>query len=159
MWDGRNLDPKMVNIAAAVFFIFATFFSTLPSPAYSSSAETYYSIGQKYMEEGNFDMAALGFAKAVELAPDWPEAHNALGEAYVQILRFRDAVEHFDKAVELKPDYNKAKLNRRRTMMSVERYEPMEKSRLNRWHKVAILGGVTVAIAFISALVVHLISS
>ena len=150
----------MVNIAAAALFIFAAIFlSALPSPASASSAETYYSIGQNYMEKGNFDMAALGFEKAVELAPDWPEAHNALGEAYVQLLRFRDAVDQFDKAIELKPDYNEAKLNRRRTMMSVERYEPMEKSRLSRWHKVAILGGVTAAIALISALVVHLVSS
>jgi len=115
----------------------------------------YYSMGQKYMEEGDFDIAILAFEKAVELAPDWPEAHNALGEAYVQLLKFEDAVSEFDKALELRNDYTQANVNRRRAMMSVERYEPMKGSRLNRWHKFAILGGLTAAIALIAALVVY----
>jgi tetratricopeptide (TPR) repeat protein len=98
------------------------------------------------------------FEKAVELSPDWPEARNALGEAYVQLLRFEDAVAEFDKALELKHDYARAKINRRRTMMSVERYKPVEGSRLNRWHKFAILGGITAAITLISALALYLSS-
>lgn len=147
----------MANIATAALFIFAiAFLSALSPPASASSAEMYYSMGQKYMEKGDFDMAALGFGKAVELAPNWPEAHNALGMAYVEILRFRDAVDHFNKAIALKPDYNEARINRRKAMTSVERYEPMKKSRLSRWHKAAILGGVTATIALISAIIVYL---
>ena len=157
MWDQRKLGTRMANIATAALFIFViALLSALSSPASASSAEMYYSMGQKYMEKGDFDMAALGFEKAVELARDWPEAHNALGMAYVQLLRFRDAVDHFNKAIELKPDYNEAKINRRKAITSVERYEPMKKSRLSRWHKAAILGGVTVTIALLSALIVQL---
>jgi hypothetical protein len=76
--------------------------------------------------------------------------------AYVHLLRFKEAVEHFNRAIELKPDYSEAKINLRRTMMSVERYEPMEKSRLNTWQKASILGGVTVTIAFLTALIVYM---
>lgn len=149
----------MANIATAALFIFAiALLSALSSPAFASSADMYYSLGRKYVEKGDFDMAALGFEKAVESAPDWPEAHNALGMAYVQLLRFGDAVAHFNKAIELKPDYNEAKINRRKAMTSVERYEPMKKSRLSRWHKAVILGGITVTIALISAITVYLAS-
>ena len=154
MWDRRKLHLRR-RFAA---FAFAIFLSVLSLSASASGAEMYYSMGQKYIEEGKFDVAALAFEKAVELSPDWPEAHNALGEAYARLLRFEDAVTEFDKALELRPDYAQAKRNRRRTMMSVERYKPMSGSRLNPWHKIAILGGVTAAIALISALVVYLSS-
>lgn len=155
MWARKKLYLRR----ASVTFVFAIILlSTSSSSASASGSEMYYSMGQKYMEEGGFDMAALAFEKAVELSPDWPEARNALGEAYVQLLRFEDAVAEFDKALELKHDYARARINRRRTMMSVERYKPVEGSRLNRWHKFAILGGITAAIALISALVVHLSS-
>jgi len=100
-------------------------------------------------------MAALAFENAVKLAPSWPEAHNALGEIYVQLLRFEEAVASFDKAIELTSDYTKAKSNRRRAIMSVERYKPMEGSKLKSWHKFAILGAITAAVSITVALVVH----
>lgn len=159
MRDQKKLHPTRASVASAMVFTFAiALLGASSSPASASGAEMYYSMGQGYMEKGDFDIAALAFEKAVELAPDWPEAYNALGEAYVQLLRFEDAVAEFDKALELRHDYTQAKINRRRTMMSVERYEPMKGSKLNRWHKVAILSGITVAITLISALVVHLSS-
>lgn len=157
---GRN-KPHSENTAITSIMVLAfviAFPGILPSSVSASVAEMYYSMGQEYMGKSNFDMAALAFEKAVELAPEWPEARNALGEAYVQILRFEDAVAQFDKAVELKSDYTRAKINRRRTMMSVERYKPVKGSRLNRWHKASILGGITIAIAAVIALVVYLSS-
>jgi lipoprotein NlpI len=150
------LHLRGVFISPVIVSAFAIFLFGVLSPSVSASAvEMYYSMGQKYMEEGNFDVAALAFEKVVALAPDWPEAHNALGEAYVQLLRFEDAVTEFDKALELRQDYTRAKINRRRTMMSVQRYEPMKGPRLNRWHKLAILGGITAAITLISALAIY----
>ena len=107
------------------------------------------------MVKGNFELAVLALGKTVELAPDWPEARNVLGEAYVQLLRFADGLAQFDKALELKKDYTRAKINRRRTMQSIKRYEPVSGSQLSRWHKFAILGGATVAITLAIALVAH----
>lgn len=150
-----NREATAVDSVMVLAFAVALLISPL-SPAFASAEETYYSMGQKYVEKGNFDMAVLAFEKAVELAPDWPEAHNALGEAYVELLRFEDAVAEFDKAIELKSDYTQAKLNRRRTMMSLERYKPMEGSRLSNWQKLSILGAITAAIAAIAALIVYL---
>jgi tetratricopeptide (TPR) repeat protein len=151
-----KLNRKAIAVDSVMALAFAIALLSLPLfPASASVAETYYSMGQKYIGEGNFDMAVLAFEKAVELAPDWPEAHNALGEAYVELLRFEDAVAEFDRAIRLKSDYAQAKTNRRRTMMSLERYKPMEGSRLSNWQKISILGAVTAAIAAIAALIVH----
>jgi tetratricopeptide (TPR) repeat protein len=159
MWDRKKPYPRRAFAVSTKAFAFAgALLGALSSLAFASGAEMYCYMGQEYMEEGNFDMAALAFEKAVELAPDWPEAHNALGEAYVQLLRFRDAIAEFDRALELRQDYPQARANRRRTMMSVQRYEPMRGSRLSRWHKYAILGGLTAAITVVSALIVYLSS-
>ncbi len=156
MWGREKL-----HLRGAVFtlVIILAFVVILPgvssSPAPSASAELYYSMGQKYAAEESFDMAVLAFEKAVGAAPDWPEAHNALGEAYVKLLRFEDALAEFDRALELKQDYPQADKNRRRAMISVERYEPVKGSKLRRWHKVSILGGVIAAIAIASALIIY----
>jgi tetratricopeptide (TPR) repeat protein len=153
----KKLRARNISFVSIIVFTCAAIaLLNIPSfPAFATSAEMYYAMGQKYMEEGNFDMAALAFEEAVKLVPDWPEAHNALGEAYVQLLRFEDAVAEFDKAIELKNDYTEARTNRRRTIMSVERYKPMKGSRLSRWHKFAILGGITAIVALTSALIVY----
>jgi len=154
-------DWEKLHLRSAIFVstIVLTFIVVLPgassSPAPSANAEMYYSMGQRYAAEDDFDMAILAFEKAVGSSPDWPEAHNALGEAYIKLLRFEDALAEFDKALELKEDYIQADMNRRRTMIAVKQYKPMEGSRLKRWHKVAILGGITATIAVISALIIY----
>ena len=99
MRDRSKLNRKVAAVDSVMVLAFAIALLSLTlSPAFASVAETYYSMGQKYVEKGNFDMAVLALEKAVELAPDWPEAHNALGEIYVELLRFEDAVAEFDKA-------------------------------------------------------------
>ena len=156
MRDQERLHPRNVLVELAIVLTFSiALFSTSSSLASSSTAQMYYSMGQEYMVKGDFDLAVLALGKTVELAPDWPEAHNALGEAYVQLLRFADGLAEFDRALELKQDYTRAKINRRRTMLSVERYEPVSGSRLGLWHKFAILGGLTAVITLAIALVAH----
>ncbi len=159
MWDREKLHPRVAVFASVMVLAFIVVLPGVSSsPAPSANAELYYSMGQKYAAEESFDMAVLAFEKAVGLAPDWPEAHNVLGEAYVKLLRFEEALAEFDRALELKPDYPEADKNRSRAMISVERYEPMEGSKLERWHKVSILGGITAVIALVSALIIYSVS-
>ncbi len=156
MWDREKLHPRVAVFASVMVLVFIVVLPGVSSSsAPSASAEMYYAMGQKYAAEEDFDMAVIAFEKAVGLSPDWPEAHNALGEAYVKLLRFEDALAEFDRALELRQDYAEADKNRRRAMISVERYEPMKSSRLERWHKVSILGGIIAVIALVSALVVY----
>jgi tetratricopeptide (TPR) repeat protein len=151
MWD----NDKPHKIKSIIIVIMITFLWGLSSHVLATTAEIYYSMGKGYVEKSKYDMAALAFEKAVEASPDWPEAHNALGEAYVQLFRFQDALDQFSKAIELKPDYTEAKINHRRTMMSAERYKPVEGSRLNSWQKFTILGLLTVVIAVVAALTIY----
>lgn len=156
MWDWEKLHIRnvaFVSIMALTFMVILPGVSASSAP--TASAEMYYSMGQKYAVEDDFDMAVVAFEKAVASSPDWPEPHNALGEAYAKLLRFEDALAEFDKALELKKDYMQADMNRRRTMIAVKQYKPMEGSRLKPWHKVAILGVITAAVAVISAIIVY----
>ena len=121
--------------------------------AFAQSAEMYYSLGQKYMEEGNFDMASLSLKKAVELSPDWAEAHNALGMAYFQLFKFDNAIAQFDKAIELKPYYTEAKINRNRTENAVERYTPVKTTKIKLWSKIAIVISAITVIVVTSILI------
>lgn len=156
MWDWKKLHLRNAVFASIIAL---TFMVILPgvsaSSAPSASAEMYYSMGRGYAVKDDFDMAVVAFEKAVASSLDWPEAHNALGEAYAKLLRFEDALAEFDKALELKKDYMEADMNRRRAMIAVKQYKPMQGSRLRPWHKVAILGIVTAAVAVISAIIVY----
>lgn len=121
--------------------------------SFAQSAEMYYSLGQKYMEEGNFDMASLSLKKAVELSPDWAEAHNALGMAYFQLFKFDNAIAQFNKAIELKPDYTEAKINRNRAKNAVERYTPVKTAKIKLWSKIAIVISAIAVIVVTSMLI------
>ncbi|MBD3184787.1 tetratricopeptide repeat protein [Candidatus Poribacteria bacterium] len=152
---------KIKHLNKAIFHIVFLNFSIIlllilsPYITYGTTHEMYYSMGQKYMDQNKYDLAVLAFKQATEMAPDWPEAHNALGEAYIQLLKFEEALAEFDKALELNPDYIDASINRRRAMMSFERYKPIGASRLKRWQKGAILGGITISIAVVFALIIY----
>ena len=155
MQNQTKLRSAIFKLPIVLLFAYLIVF---PPSAPAASAEMYLSMGQGYMSKGNFDMAVHAFEKAVELSPDWPEAHNALGESYIKLLRFEDAVAEFDRALELKPGYSQAEKNRRSAMTAVKQYRPVKASRLRTWHKFAIIGGVTAAIAVISALIVQSLS-
>jgi len=137
-----------------LFIVSILFIASFPIYALSqSSAEMYYALGQKYMEQGKFSLAVLSLKKAVELSPDWAEAHNSLGMAYYQLFEFDNAIEQFDKAIELNPYYTEAKINKNRTLRSIDRYKPVKDTRLKLWHKFAIVSGILTVVAVTALLV------
>jgi tetratricopeptide (TPR) repeat protein len=129
-------------LSAFLIFILSVSYSI----ADENSAELYYSMGQKYLDEGKFELAVLSLKNAVQMKPDWAEAHNALGMAYYQLFRFNEAIIEFDRAIQYKPYYTEAKINKNRTMRSLERYEP-EKRGLGIWAKLAIVIGAITLVA------------
>ena len=149
-----NLYLKIAVFISAIILASVCLPAVFASSDMPADAKMYYSMGEKYMAEDNFDMAVLAFEKAVKSAPYWPEAHNSLGEAYVKLLRFDDALNEFDRALNLRKDYLEADKNRRRTMMAIKQYSPMKGSKLKAWQKFAILGAVTAAIAIAAALII-----
>lgn len=137
---------KLFTISLLFFLLFSNYALS------QSSAEMYYSLGQKYMEQGKFNLAVLSFKKAIELSPNWAEAYNSLGMAYYQLFEFDDAIKQFDKAIELNPYYTEAKINKNRVLRSIDRYKPV-KGGFKLWHRLAIVSGVLM-IGFISVLLI-----
>jgi len=119
-----------------------------------SATELYYSMGQKYIDQGDFELAVLSLKKAVTAKPDWAEAHNTLGMAYYQLFRFEEAITEFDKAIQLKAYYTEAKINRNRAMRSLERYAPVNRG-LGLWAKLAIVFGIAVAITATTIIILN----
>ena len=55
--------------------------------------------------------AITQFQKALEIKPDFAEAHNTLGDCLLQIGRVNEAITHFQKALEINPNFVEAHNN------------------------------------------------
>ncbi|MFC2160973.1 protein kinase, partial [Acidobacteriota bacterium] len=64
----------------------------------------FYSLGNYYFGRGNLDQAKNEFNKALELDPNYGDAHNLLGYVYSGMGKFLKAVEHLKKYVALNPN-------------------------------------------------------
>ena len=69
-----------------------------------SAMEVHYNMGVAHTHLKEYAKAIAAFERAVELAPENPDAHFALGIALGVEHRQRDAAEHFARAAVLAPD-------------------------------------------------------
>ena len=60
---------------------------------------------------GQVDEAIAHYRKALEIKPDYAEAHNNLGNALAGRGQVDEAIAHYRKALEIKPDYAEAHYN------------------------------------------------
>ena len=60
---------------------------------------------------GQVDEAIAHYRKALEIKPDYAEAHNNLGNALAGRGQVDEAIAHYRKALEIKPDYAEAHNN------------------------------------------------
>ncbi|MEI7671336.1 MAG: FlgO family outer membrane protein [Deltaproteobacteria bacterium] len=75
----------------------------------SSYAMAYNSLGwYVYLERKWYDKAAEVFKRAIQISPDFVEAHDSLGEAYFRMGRYPEAAAAFKKALELQPSHKHA---------------------------------------------------
>lgn len=70
----------------------------IPKPARKE-----FEKGVKAAEKSDSEGAIEHFRKAVEIAPDYMEAHNNLGARLLKAGQAKDAVPHLERAVELDP--------------------------------------------------------
>jgi serine/threonine protein kinase/tetratricopeptide (TPR) repeat protein len=66
------------------------------------SAAEFYERGAYYFSSRNFDGAVRDYRRALELQPEFPEAHNRLGRVLMLQGRFGEAAAEFRRAVEQK---------------------------------------------------------
>ena len=77
-----------------------------------SNAFVYNNFGNVLNELKRFGEALANFNKAVELKPDYIEAHSNRSNVLCDLNRLEDALKSYDKTIELRPDYAQAYSNR-----------------------------------------------
>ncbi|RPJ43860.1 MAG: tetratricopeptide repeat protein, partial [Deltaproteobacteria bacterium] len=70
---------------------------------YPDDKKVFLLLGGFYTDIGAYDKAIKEFNKALELDPNYGEAHNELGYNYLWMGDYSKAVEHFKKYVSLRP--------------------------------------------------------
>jgi len=58
---------------------------------------------EKAVRSGNFQSAAEHLQKALQIDPNFVQAHNNLGASYIQLNQYESAITEFHRAIELDP--------------------------------------------------------
>ncbi len=97
-----------------------------PTPSASELVE----LGLDYHEQGELDKAIAEFQQAIQIAPDFVEAHYNLGLAYSDQGEFDAAIAAYEEAIRLAPDLAEAHnglgnvyFNQNRLEQALEKYE------------------------------------
>jgi tetratricopeptide (TPR) repeat protein len=87
------------------------------------SAETYCAQGNTYADQMKYEEAIIEYAKALDIDPEYSEAHNNFGNVYFKQGRFEEAEVAYKKAIKLSPDYCDAHFNLGILFKSQKKYE------------------------------------
>src|SRR5258708_886089 len=78
--------------------------------------------GAFYMRRGEPRLALDLFTRAVEIQPDFAEAHNNRGVVLQELKRWDEALQSFERAVALRPAYADALYNRGLVLLQLRRW-------------------------------------
>jgi len=78
---------------------------------YGQDAQTYYKNGYEYFTQGNYEKAEQYYKKAIELNPDFENAHYWLGKVYKQTGAYSQAIEQWKKVLRINSGNQYAFLN------------------------------------------------
>jgi tetratricopeptide (TPR) repeat protein len=67
-------------------------------------AHTYFDLGNALLNNGNVDKAISQFQQAVQIDPDYADAHGNLGFALNKMGKVDEAISQFQQAVQIDPD-------------------------------------------------------
>ena len=83
----------------------------LSSNSPKTAALAQLKIGNVYMAQQRFDLAAASFQRTISFDPDYALAHNNLGEALGELRQYNSALQAFSKAIALDPKLLRARYN------------------------------------------------
>jgi tetratricopeptide (TPR) repeat protein len=83
--------------------------------------EFYNNYGAAALRQGRMDVAAIALRKAIELKPDYAEAHTWLAEILESQHRMPEAVNEYQRAVTADPSYRKARIQLGRVLLNLQR--------------------------------------
>jgi tetratricopeptide (TPR) repeat protein len=76
-----------------------------------TKAKQEYGTAVNLVSIGQFDGAIVHFKNAIEIFPDYLDAHNDLGVVYMKLKRLDEATEQFQSAIEISPKSYNPRLN------------------------------------------------
>jgi predicted TPR repeat methyltransferase len=97
--------------ATALRRLLRRLFGREASPSPSGEAQEHLDRGKALSEAGQHAEAAVAYARATALKPDYAEAHFRLGLAWRDQQRYSDAATSYRSALTLRPDYIEAHNN------------------------------------------------
>ena len=103
----------MKRLVLILFLIGISSCATAPPKADNfQKARAHYDLGISYANDNNVQPAFVEFQKALELNPDYKEAHNAIGVLYLNKLEdYPNAIKHFKEALRIDPAFSEASNN------------------------------------------------
>lgn len=87
---------KIISAVAALVMVL-----TLCACGSAESWQEKYDLGQKYMDEGNYEQAVVAFSAAIKIDRKNPKAYVGRGDAYVQTGEYDKASADYDAAEKL----------------------------------------------------------
>jgi len=91
------------------------------------NARKQFEEAEKSMKHRDTAAATEHLERAVEIDPEYMQAHNNLGARYAQARRFEDAVREFQRTVELEPDSVMAQTNLMLVLLPAEHFDQAER--------------------------------
>lgn len=85
--------------------------ATLLTKQYPETFELWNILGAAAAQTGKFEKATNSFEKAVNLKPDYADAHNNIGNVLKEQGRLKEAIKSFSKALLLRPNFAEAYKN------------------------------------------------
>lgn len=127
--DERNVDAMMA-LADANYelerYELSRSVLSVASKVTPGRADIYYRFGLVELKLEAPVKARANFEKAVELRPNYPEAHNNLGVLLHEVRDFEKAAEHFKFAVRDYPDFKQAYLNLGNAYKGLQKFKEAE---------------------------------
>ena len=80
-------------------------------------------LGQKYLEETDYEQAKIAFEKAIEIDPMNTEAYQGLADAYVNMEQYEEAATAYEALIEIDPMNAEAYLGAARAYEKLGDYE------------------------------------
>jgi len=90
-------------------------------------AAAYTELGVEYFRQGDYELSRAKLEKALELDPDYPQAHGAIALLYEKVGETKLAEKHYKKALRLNPDNARAQNNYGQFLCFQERYKEANK--------------------------------
>lgn len=117
----RLRGPLLLSILIiAPLLVVWIYFYAAPLPSSSITVEVpmprqksydHHQTGIRLFKEGRFSEAEREFLSAIEINPEFVDAHNNLGLAYWRQGKKSQAIERYKKSLDMKPDYAEAMNN------------------------------------------------